>query len=219
VLIDEAEVYLEQRQSKDLARNALVTAFLRTMEYFPGLLFLTTNGIGLFDEAIMSRIHLAIRYKKPTDDQRREIWNSLFNKLARDQRAEMAREEGKVQEREHRKDISLEKDSEPRSLFIRIEDSAQRLALGVVDSRYQDLKLNGREIKNILSTAIGVARHDIYMKIHNESKPLEEVVVTAKHMEIVLKNKTAFRLDYELARGATPEQLAEENMIRAPDPE
>ncbi|KAF8859027.1 P-loop containing nucleoside triphosphate hydrolase protein [Acephala macrosclerotiorum] len=220
VLIDEAEVYLEQRQSKDLARNALVTAFLRTMEYFPGLLFLTTNGIGLFDEAIMSRIHLSIRYKKPTDDQRREIWNGLFDKLARDQRNEkQAREEQGAQEREHPKGNPLEKDPKPHNSFIRIEESAQRLALGSVDSRYQKLKLNGREIKNILSTAIRVARHDVYMKMHDKSKPLEEVVVTAKHMEIVLKNKTAFRQDYELARGATPERLAEENMIRAPDPE
>lgn len=186
----------------------------------------------------MSRIHLSIRYKKPTDDQRREIWNGLFDKLARDQRNEkQTQEEREVQEREHPKGNPLEIDLKPHNLFIRIEESAQRLALGSVDSRYQELKLNGREIKNsrvtafpnlcenwltnnlVLSTALRVARHDIYMKMHDKSKPLEEVVVTAKHMETVLKNKTTFRQDYELARGATPERLAEENMIRAPDPE
>ncbi|KAK7431782.1 hypothetical protein QQZ08_001722 [Neonectria magnoliae] len=61
VLIDEAEVYLDQRQTGTISRNALVTAFLRTMEYFPGLFFLTSNGIGLLDEAVMWRIHLTIR--------------------------------------------------------------------------------------------------------------------------------------------------------------
>ncbi|KAI1373134.1 hypothetical protein F4677DRAFT_430349, partial [Hypoxylon crocopeplum] len=39
VLIDEAEVYLEQRQSGHISRNALVTAFLRTMECFQGFYF------------------------------------------------------------------------------------------------------------------------------------------------------------------------------------
>ncbi|RSL85403.1 hypothetical protein CEP51_003379 [Fusarium floridanum] len=88
MLIDEAEVYLEQRKTGNINQNALVTAFLRTMEYFPGLLFLTSNSIGLFDEAVMSRIHLAIRYDRPTDAQRKMIWTSLFKKLDKDQPSE-----------------------------------------------------------------------------------------------------------------------------------
>jgi len=40
VLIDEADIYLERREKEDLSRNSLVTAFLRTMEYYSGTLFL-----------------------------------------------------------------------------------------------------------------------------------------------------------------------------------
>lgn len=57
------------------------------------------------------------------------------------------------------------------------------------------------------------------MNLEDKSKPLSEIIVAAKHMESVLKNKTAFRQDYELARGVSTEKLAEESMIRAPDPE
>ncbi len=71
----------------------------------------------------------------------------------------------------------------------------------------------------VLLSAISVARHDTWIKLEDKSKPLDEIIVTSKHMESVLKNKTAFRQDYELARGYTAEKLAEEAQIRAPDPE
>jgi hypothetical protein len=38
VLIDEADIYLEERQIVDLHRNAIVAAFLRALEYFEGIL-------------------------------------------------------------------------------------------------------------------------------------------------------------------------------------
>lgn len=46
VLLDEADVFLAQRDKKDLKRNALVSVFLRALEYYTGILFLTTNRIG-----------------------------------------------------------------------------------------------------------------------------------------------------------------------------
>ncbi|KAF2967356.1 hypothetical protein GQX73_g6226 [Xylaria multiplex] len=51
VLLDEADVYLERRSANDLRRNSIVSIFLRAMEYFQGILFLTTNRVGHFDEA------------------------------------------------------------------------------------------------------------------------------------------------------------------------
>ncbi|EGN92849.1 hypothetical protein SERLA73DRAFT_65058, partial [Serpula lacrymans var. lacrymans S7.3] len=55
ILIDEADVYLEQRSFHELQRNALVSVALRLLEYHRGLLFLTTNRIKTFDEAFLSR--------------------------------------------------------------------------------------------------------------------------------------------------------------------
>jgi hypothetical protein len=37
LVLDEADVYLEQRVRQDLARNGLVSAFLRTLEYCKGI--------------------------------------------------------------------------------------------------------------------------------------------------------------------------------------
>ena len=45
VLLDEADVYLEERRARDLYRNGLVSIFLRALEYYRGVLFLTTNRV------------------------------------------------------------------------------------------------------------------------------------------------------------------------------
>jgi NACalpha-BTF3-like transcription factor len=81
LLIDEADIFLEKRRTSDLARNGVVTAFLRKMEYFGGLLFLTTNRIDTMDEAFMSRVHVVMGFEKLSDDTRVAIWRSFFKKL------------------------------------------------------------------------------------------------------------------------------------------
>lgn len=45
LLLDEADVFLEKRNLQDVHRNALVSIFLRQLEYFQGILFLTTNRV------------------------------------------------------------------------------------------------------------------------------------------------------------------------------
>ena len=54
LLLDEADVFLQERDTKDVARNALVSIFLRQLEYFQGILILTTNRIGDCDPAFES---------------------------------------------------------------------------------------------------------------------------------------------------------------------
>ncbi|KAJ4268901.1 hypothetical protein NW762_002972 [Fusarium torreyae] len=81
VLLDEAEVFLEQRTLQDLKRNALVSVFLRALEYYEGILILTTNRVGTFDEAFKSRIQLALRYEKLKDYQRKQIWRNFLDRL------------------------------------------------------------------------------------------------------------------------------------------
>lgn len=84
LLIDEADIYMEQRITQDLERNNLVAGFLRAMEYYQGILFLTTNRIGTFDDAFISRIHVSIHYPGFSDADRGEVWESFFKKLERD---------------------------------------------------------------------------------------------------------------------------------------
>ncbi|OLN81693.1 ATPase family AAA domain-containing protein 3B 4, partial [Colletotrichum chlorophyti] len=84
VLLDEADVYLERRRAKDIARNGLVSVFLRALEYYRGVLFLTTNRVQAFDAAFTSRIHVALHYRNLTDVDRERIWANNFERLDRD---------------------------------------------------------------------------------------------------------------------------------------
>ncbi|KAG5791164.1 hypothetical protein H9Q69_009775 [Fusarium xylarioides] len=84
LLVDEADIFLERRQNRDLARNGLVSAFLRRMEYFKGLLFLTTNRVGQIDDAFISRVHIAIGYQALDEETRRKVWSGFFRKLVRE---------------------------------------------------------------------------------------------------------------------------------------
>ncbi|KAF4974139.1 hypothetical protein FZEAL_8904 [Fusarium zealandicum] len=84
VLLDEADVYLERRRSSDISRNGLVSVFLRALEYYRGVLFLTTNRVQSFDSAFLSRIHVALHYKNLGDEDRERIWTQNFDRLDRD---------------------------------------------------------------------------------------------------------------------------------------
>ncbi|KAJ6024683.1 ATPase AAA-type core [Penicillium herquei] len=81
VLLDEADVFLEERTHQDLQRNALVSVFLRVIEYYDGILVLTSNRIGTFDEAFKSRVQLIVHYPKLEKDDRRRVWFKFFINL------------------------------------------------------------------------------------------------------------------------------------------
>jgi SpoVK/Ycf46/Vps4 family AAA+-type ATPase len=51
LLLDEADVFLAQRTITDIKRNAIVSVFLRELEYYQGILLLTTNQAEVIDEA------------------------------------------------------------------------------------------------------------------------------------------------------------------------
>ncbi|KAJ5912219.1 uncharacterized protein N7473_001522 [Penicillium subrubescens] len=81
VLLDEADVFLEQRSLEDLQRNALVSVFLRVLEYYEGILILTSNRVGTFDEAFISRIQHALHYPDLVPRQRRQIWQIFVERF------------------------------------------------------------------------------------------------------------------------------------------
>lgn len=81
MLIDEADVYIKRRDD-NIAMNAVVGVFLRVLEYFNGLLFLTTNRVDDIDEAIVSRCIAMIRYEQPDRDARRRIWQVMLAQFA-----------------------------------------------------------------------------------------------------------------------------------------
>lgn len=78
LMIDEANAYVHARGT-DIEQNAIVGVFLRRLEYFKGILFLTTNqtndeGGFDIDDAILSRSAAVIRMGLPTGDLAKRVW-------------------------------------------------------------------------------------------------------------------------------------------------
>jgi hypothetical protein len=79
VLIDEADVFMEKRTTDDIQRNAMVGVFLRLLERYDGVMFLTTNRENTIDEAFKSRISVSLKYDYLTKEQKIAIWKNLLN--------------------------------------------------------------------------------------------------------------------------------------------
>lgn len=76
LLLDEADVYVHER-GNDLIQNAIVGVFLRVMEYYDGVMFMTTNRGDLVDDAVLSRCTARIPYDVPPVADQRRIWAVL----------------------------------------------------------------------------------------------------------------------------------------------
>jgi hypothetical protein len=72
-LLDEAGVFLEKRELNSLKRNELVSIFLR-LEYYEGLISLTTNRVSTIDLAFESLIDISINCPELTVELRFQIW-------------------------------------------------------------------------------------------------------------------------------------------------
>ena len=76
LLIDEADVFV-MRRGDSIQNNAVVAEFLRTLEYFDGLLFMTTNRPEDIDDAILSRCAAILEYRAPATELARAIWRGM----------------------------------------------------------------------------------------------------------------------------------------------
>lgn len=78
LLIDEADVYIHER-GNDVNQNAMVGVFLRLLEYYKGVLFLTTNRQGQIDDAVRSRCIAEIYFDRPEAKDANRIWQIMFD--------------------------------------------------------------------------------------------------------------------------------------------
>lgn len=175
LLIDEADIFLERRQHTDLARNGIVSAFLRKMEYFSGLLFLTTNRVGHIDEAFMSRVHVVVGYPPLDDAKRRELWEGFFTKMRADTNG-----------------------------GIRVLKAAKDYVMQ--DAKDLNIKLNGREIRNALQTAIALAEFEA--KEEPDYSEDDKIDVTKDHFERVLHMSRSFNVYLDSIKKNTVETRA-----------
>ncbi|KAL3462673.1 P-loop containing nucleoside triphosphate hydrolase protein [Aspergillus heterothallicus] len=78
ILLDECDVFLEARSADRLEQNNMVSIFLRVLEYYKGILFMTTNRRENIDKAFASRIHLSLEYPDLDYDSRLQIWKNVL---------------------------------------------------------------------------------------------------------------------------------------------
>ncbi|KAH1744791.1 hypothetical protein KXV31_000632 [Aspergillus fumigatus] len=64
--------------------NRLVATFLRTLEYYPGIFFLTTNMLQDFDAAILDHIQLKLQYHDLDLSARQAIFQHFCDKTGAD---------------------------------------------------------------------------------------------------------------------------------------
>jgi AAA+ superfamily predicted ATPase len=81
LLLDEADVLLEARAQSDIRRNALVSVVLRVLEYSQGIIIMTSNRVGTFDEALISRISLSVLYPAFNGKTRQCIFEYFIDRL------------------------------------------------------------------------------------------------------------------------------------------
>ncbi|KAF2101245.1 P-loop containing nucleoside triphosphate hydrolase protein [Rhizodiscina lignyota] len=174
ILLDEADVFLHDRGEDDLKRNSIVSIFLRALDYFEGILFLTTNRVGVIDEAFSSRIHMQLGFDELNDDARNKIWAMNFKRL---EQAEAKveyhwRAESYVQESEDVKDLQLN-GREIRNAFqtavaLAMDDDPQKLT----DKHLKDVVKMSKDFRDYMKKTRKMdPRKRAYMLGHRYDAP------------------------------------------------
>lgn len=165
LLLDEADVFLAQRTKEDFRRNGLVAGqitctslfffskswancmvlavFLRVMEYYAGVLFLTTNRVGDFDEAFTSRIHISLYYPDLNKEKTEKVFKINLDMIKR------------------------RFDEKKRHIII------DEVGIGSFASTYfsehPEARWNGRQIRNACQTALAMAEFDAHKEARKQS--------------------------------------------------
>ncbi|KAI1465513.1 uncharacterized protein F4812DRAFT_466485 [Daldinia caldariorum] len=190
LLLDEADVFLAQRTKEDFQRNGLVAVFLRVLEYYSGILFLTTNRVGDFDEAFASRIHISLYYPELGRDETLEVFK-LNLQLIR----------GRFKDK-------------PRK-FI-----PDKMGIGAFAREYWNDNpfdhWNGRQIRNACQTALALAEYEAHGKNHMRIlNPNGEIRLNVTHFQVVAEAYLAFSKHLKDIYGTHAARRAKEAGLRA----
>ena len=81
ILLDEADVFMAERHPHDIARNELVSIFLRELEYTRCIVLLTTNMFQTIDPAFRSRLSMHLLFKPLAAEARAVIWRKFLDRI------------------------------------------------------------------------------------------------------------------------------------------
>ncbi|RCI09995.1 hypothetical protein L249_8674 [Ophiocordyceps polyrhachis-furcata BCC 54312] len=195
MLLDEADVFLAQRERKDFVRNGLVSVFLRVLEYYTGVLFLTTNRIGDFDEAFSSRIHMSLFYPELDWEKTKRVFE-LNLELIENRYISKGRK------------LTFDKSS----------------ILNFAENHFKEHnrfgRWNGRQIRNACQTALALAEFEAMDEQTSlEVKTVDSVFLKLKHLQTVQKAYLDFAKYLGDVYGTEGDRRAPENRLRASEDE
>jgi hypothetical protein len=158
------------------------------LEYYSGILFLTTNRVGNMDEAFKSRIHMSLYYPPLKLEQTKKIWTM---NLARLEAIEKERHRATGQPKLSIATVNIMK--------FAMEPFAETNKMGKA--------WNGRQIRNAFLTAAALARYDQHS---TKSKPHDGSThdITVKHFKIVAEASWGFDKYLHETKGKSDAQLA-----------
>lgn len=192
ILLDEADIFLERRKAADLSRNGLVAVFLRKLEYFRGLLFLTTNRVGQIDDSFLSRIHLSVGYPPLTDQYRQAIWNGFFRKLERDNQTRTEDHKARLAKTATEAELRDNTSSKPLESLVNVEISRYAKEYVLHDDEVKSLHWNGRDIRNAFQTAISLAGYSESQGTQASPGGIRTVHVSPEHFKSVAQMSKEF---------------------------
>lgn len=176
--------------------------FLRILEYYPGILFLTTNRPGALDEAVKSRVHFALLYPQLGKAETIALFQMNIERLRmiEKERAAITNEPEMIIEaggiinfaKQHYDDFSHP---------------------GIADCRW-----NGRQIRNAFQIASSMARYEHF--VTNNSSAGENglgLYLGAHHFKLVEKTTVEYDEFRKKTLGATDSEIARKNEERGPD--
>lgn len=164
--------------------------FLRLMEYYSGILFLTTNRVGDFDEAFTSRIHVSLYYPELNEDKTVRVFELNMD--------------------------MIEDRFETKGRVIKID----RLKIGSFAARYfaenKYARWNGRQIRNACQTALALAEFEAQDKSLDDTEDPNIVVnLKVEHFEVVRNAYLEFTKYINDLHGTNSARRAKEARLRA----
>lgn len=174
--------------------------FLRVLEYYAGVLFLTTNRIGDFDEAFSSRIHISLYYPPLKRSSTKKIFDLNLRNIQQ-----------RIEER-----------------GVEIEVEHDQILTWAVDywRRNKKMRWNGRQIRNACQTALALAEYDaqhptekaadeLSGQVQGDVETTAKIRLTIDHLETVAKAYLEFMRYLHEIYGKDAERRAKAMGIRA----
>ncbi|ROV99652.1 hypothetical protein VSDG_03102 [Cytospora chrysosperma] len=193
LLLDEADLFLSRREVEDLERNSLVSVFLRVLEYYNGVLFLTTNRVGTIDEAFKSRIHLSLYYPPLSRKQTLEIFEVNIRRLREIEAAKEAAQEG------------LDRNDPSYQTALEIDDRRiMQFAKKHFNDHRESERWNGRQIRNAFQVAYSLAQSGLRNEddsddegpdldtVDNDNSTVTKSILDHEQFEVVSKSIERF---------------------------